>query len=448
MLDFLVISEVREREEYSCLLIVEELKRRGYKAAYLTPERYKRLRTKKKTKVLVKNNAGDYSLLAWSLYAVVGEVRKCVSLSWEQILHNGYKTRPVNNRTCSTINEFCWGDANKHMMEEIGYESQYIHEVGPIHMDFVTTSLCDAYEPRFKLFPAYGIDSQRKTLLFVGDADLFTTMSDQQILDTAAVIGGENELLEYNCFWTKTSEIVPMWLKSFLERNEDWQIIYRGHPGVEQSPQLDSIRKGMDRFFIINDLPFQQWLLCSDAVATIRSTAVVEAFFAHIPFVVMRPFDMKWEHDQPIFDQTYKVSTYEEFETNIISGNSPTLSKISDYYDVQNTPSYVRVCDSLEKILKDDALDMIWDEEDLKGIISEYDRFRQVAHPISLIWSLKERLADFFVFLIAKLPLMSSIFTLGAIWDWCNKQENYKIYKISNRIKHILEKGVTPRVFI
>ena len=78
--DFLITSQVVPREENGCILLREELRRRGYTAEYLRYPRGYWRKYKNNVKVLIKN--GQFStdwLMARDTYSVVGAIEKCVS---------------------------------------------------------------------------------------------------------------------------------------------------------------------------------------------------------------------------------------------------------------------------------------------------------------------------------------------------------------------------------
>ena len=116
---------------------------------------------------------------------------------------------------------------------------------------------------------------------------------------------------------------------------------------------------------IISDQSIQQWIVSADTVATMCSTAVVEAYAAKKNTLVLRPYELDEELDAPIYKGVEFVKNYDQFIEHIKDRKSVVLPEMEKYYDIQEKPTYMRICDVCEKIISSPDYNVVWHKDDL-----------------------------------------------------------------------------------
>ena len=378
--DFLILCESKIREEPSLIMLVEELRRRGYTADYLFGDQWfnSRKKNKKNCKVLIINAAFSDEHIEFTFFSSFGVVEKVVSLRWEQIeskyfelKKHGYEEAFLSDLG-KTIHYCCWGNNFYQRMLKCGVPAGYLHITGPMHMDFCRSSFAPLFLSKDELKMKYGIPKDKKMLLFLASDSLrFLSKSFFQQDENYQIQFEGREFEEYVEFENKIVSTLTQWFKAFLsELDNEWVIVYRDHPGVLEDKILVDMAKETENFFYISELPAIVWLLASDKIATVTSTMIAEAYYAQKPCLILRPYPVPEQLDIMLYDGVPFVSTYDEFNKKL-KENSPdqvVIPRIKEYYDVQKTPSYLRCADVLEEIYHNSDGKMAWNEQNVAKI--------------------------------------------------------------------------------
>ncbi len=369
--DFLFLAEVTSREEKSLILLTEELKRRGYSAEYLLSGEWEGRRYKKQPKVLVINSCFDMNSIEHTVYTIAGEMKKVVTLRWEQIetkedRENGEgceEKRIVE--TSKTFNTFAWGDDYYNRMIKIGMDEKYIHCVGPVFMDFLRPELKQVYYSQPTLKEKYHIPFNKKILLFISNFSVIDFQSENYIWnETHYGTEAANNILSVE---RKTQNAILEWFVQFLkDYGEEWVLIYRPHPGVQEGTKAVEISNKTEGFFFISDLSAQQWIVAADKIVTNVSTMISECYVSRKPVIVIRPYQLPDVMDTALYEGVEYLETYDRFVNAVLddeySINIPIFNK---FYDITDIPSYIRISDELEEIYKCSTYDAIWNEDEL-----------------------------------------------------------------------------------
>lgn len=373
-LDFLFLVEIPAREEKSYYLLCEELRRRGYSAEYLMPEEWSYRRISSEVKVVIGNSLLGAGTVGEWVYATVGKIDRVVAMRWEQIppktkLESTYMWKDKRDmcKTSKTINYMCWGKDFYEQSHEAGKDYKYLHLVGPVHMDFLRPAFRNSFIERKTLLNKYNIGVGKKILFFA--ASFCAVNYRKAEIDMSLRVRGKEKTDEKIKFDQETQKIVLDWFERFLEVHNDWVIIYRPHPELQESKLLYEFAKQHNSFHIIRDYTVQQWIVISDVVAMVNSTVIADALLAQIPTVILRPLEIPSFMDSMTYEDMDLIVDYDNFEKKVIHKEGNAIANIKKYYDFSDTPSYVRICDAFEKIYNSSEYNLIWDEQDMAEIV-------------------------------------------------------------------------------
>ena len=381
MIDFLIMYEVVPREMESVLLLRNELVRRGYsvelqRLSEFVRTEYARYRKKCKklknhVRVLLVPSFYHDKELADYFYIPLGKTEKIVNLRWEQYYRNGVMDNPQSSLflyPCESGREayhLCWGQRSYENMREIGIAEDKLIKAGPLHMDILRDEFKSYFLSKSELLSKYGLDASKETVLFISS---FTNHRDRSdyINHLNSFFSGKYKINEDAKELECASYLLSMeWFDGFMQKNPNVNFIFRPHPADKiTSKELSDLELRYPNFRVIRDYSVKQWILNCDRIVTWMSTSIMEAFFANKRCYIIRPVEYPYELDMCVYNNAKFITTKEEF-FNILDTECEE-SIPSDfayyYYDVQETPGYIRLSDELERIYKSGE-DFPWDKE-------------------------------------------------------------------------------------
>jgi len=240
------------------------------------------------------------------------------------------------------------------------------------------------------------------------------------------------------------------WTENLLSRKNEVNFIYRPHPVENVNSRLLQMQDMYHNFKMISEHSVKQWILASDKIFTWISTSIAEAFFADRPCAIVRPVPIPHLEDMPIYKDAEIIDTLEKFNECIETEFGPSISPdiMRNHYDVdEREASYIRVCDTLETIIKDRSKDYVWDDEEL----TKYTKRKYIRYAHSIM------LEIYFVLLQTalaiqkktKLSFGTSInnritnYEMGTAFRNENTASEEEIRHESDRIDHILSRNET-----
>ncbi len=358
--DFLFIYEVRSREIDSICLLGAWLETQGYKVGYInTWDSMYHWHTEYRTKVAVLSacyTTGGYNY--FTAHAVSFE--KVVNLQWEQVLMNcvAYSKIPTIWDFCGKsleVRHVCWGKDNQDRLQEkygIGHDKTRV--CGYLPLDFYRKELRGATMEKEKLFAKYGLDPDKKTLLFISSfADAGKPKSEIDMQD-----GDAQEKEERRIFQVESQGMVVDWFRRLAREDGNIQIIYRPHPAEANNPGILQTAREISNFHVITGESIRNWILNCDVMCNWQSTSMIELYASGKKTLILRPQEIPFRFAMPILEEGhYKaVTSYEELIAGIREEN-PEFPVEKDmllrFYSMTDQPVYERVGQYLIDTLKD-----------------------------------------------------------------------------------------------
>lgn len=362
-LDFLILYEHIVREYESITLLKAELERRGYTAEIRQLLDRKKLKyfTYKKPKVLVASAMYDDKTMNSFVYNNVGVCNKVVNLHWEQVLSEEQENSPFFNcgGAAAYATHTCWGKAAQDRLIKYGVPSDNTVITGPIQMDFLRPQFEGYYKSKEELCKEFGLDPDKKMALYISS---FSTayMNDREIkqLNELAGVGFD----DFKLTSRKTMNTTLEWVDKFLStpQGERIEFIYRRHPSEWNSPILNEMAAKHKNFHLISDYSVKRWIKAADVIFSWISTSIAEIYFAKKSCFVIRPYPVQWEYDPVVYKDCRHIDNYRDFAACFEAENPPfpiDTALMDLHYDFTDTPSYIRVADVLERVLKEDEGD-------------------------------------------------------------------------------------------
>lgn len=419
MIDFLFIYEHKAREMENLCLIKNELDIRGYSSRFLNVwDLALKKQPKIKAKVVVMPAFMEESVIDYYIYSIAGNVKKIINLQWEQLYSEIEDTAVNSIRSIKGIAKqavhISWGDNNTKYLIKNGVKPKNIALTGPVHMDFLRDCLKKYYLSRDELLSAHNIDCNKKICLFI--SSFLTADESQHILDyTLDKVENKEKYKKMHLINVQSQKIILDWIQRLLDEDENLVFIYRPHPSERDSSFLNDISNKYNNFKILRDHSVKQWILCCDKIYSWYSTSIVEAFFANKVCGILRPIPIEEGMDMDIYKGADCIENYDAFKDSLGKEdlNFPINPEIIyKNYDVdKEIPSYIRVCDTFEKVISSDEHDI---EDDLKELMKSRNYKTKIKRVIRTTF-----LYTFYNFILGligtlnkkfKLPLPSKVF--------------------------------------
>ncbi|MBR5524178.1 MAG: hypothetical protein IKU51_02790 [Clostridia bacterium] len=361
--DVLFLYETKVRELESICLVKSELECRGYSTAILnTWNEIGHKGHKYSAKVIATPsmyNNGIYDFVK----DICGDAPKIVNLQWEQIGPVGDEEKPdawyILKGLANQCMHICWGPATyQRLLNRAHIDEDHLSVTGQIAMDFCRPEYRNYYKDKEILFAEYGIPLNKEANLFISS---FSYVNLPKNLIKQSLFSEVDEFIKVSC---ESFKEMLVWFRQFLQRNAEQLLIYRPHPSEAYNTQLTALEQAFPgRFFVISDLSVKQWIAVADRVYTWFSTASAEAYAFDKPIAVLRPYPMPASLETTLLKNVEKIETYEAFENTLTEGccHSLTDQDFSKYYRFDETPAFVRVADTIEKVYRDDRYCIIDD---------------------------------------------------------------------------------------
>ncbi|MCL2051455.1 MAG: hypothetical protein FWG91_06995 [Lachnospiraceae bacterium] len=352
MIDFLFVYEIKNREIETIILLGEELKRRGYKVEYIHVLMQRKLSRKEEINTILKFNlkSGMNTIIEYS--QLVKSFKHFVNLRFEQVFSNHahkFADSLYPHDCVKGLFHLCWGRAQYNELVERKITPDSLIMAGPIHMDFLRPAFSIFYKSKKELQEEYCLLENKSIFLFI-ESGFLSRREAEGVVSRYP----ESRLVETHDDSLETFSIILLWIEKYLQSFPDTYFIYRPHPGKVDDMDISELKK-YENFREIKDYSIKQWILVSDIVATTTSTSIIEAYFAGKKCVVLRPKEIENRDDSPIYHNCESIKTLEDFlKINTETGQSLDERVVKEFYDVdEKYPSFMRMCDALEKIYAD-----------------------------------------------------------------------------------------------
>lgn len=354
MIDFLILYEHKARELENDCLIKAELEKRGYKVDLINAYEYKKIKyfLYYKPKVILVPFLYDNKDISNIIHSRVGNIRKIVNLQWEQVLSKKWEDIgfhiPKEDSIYAT--HISWGKANLLRLKKAGVNNAVL--TGPIQMDFLRDNFKTYYKTKDQIINEYKFDKNKRIVLYISSFTL-TNMTKNEIKGIEdRVYSSVNDLKN---IMTISKQDTLNWIIKLLNEKKDITFVYRPHPNEKADQSLISLQKKYNNFKVIDNYSVKQWILVSDKIFTWISTSIVEVFFANKNCSILRPVNINENLDAEININAKLTNSYEqmiEFLDNDSKSFPIKYNIIQNYYSFDELPSYIRISNLLEKVLK------------------------------------------------------------------------------------------------
>ena len=209
---------------------------------------------------------------------------------------------------------------------------------------------------REQLFDKYGLDSSRKTLLFVSSFVLIGLPKSEPGNDYQ-----QEETREYIYDVTeKSQKIILEWWEQLCREYPDIQVIYRPHPAESKNPAIQCIADRLDNFYVIADESIKKWISTCDALYNWQSTSMIEMYASGKPTFLLRPVHISTDYDLPYYvEGNYtEINQYKDLVESLQKSEGNVAFPIPDrdllpIYSITDEPAYKRIGDYLIQTLFD-----------------------------------------------------------------------------------------------
>lgn len=348
--DFLFVYEVRNREIDSICLLGAYLEIKGYTVAYINswdslyilPEDI----TAKVVVLSAAYNNGTYKYFT----SRAKSFQKAINLQWEQVLTNYVryskeKTSWDYSGVALHTRHICWGEDNKeYLQRKFGVNEKYLKVCGYLPLDFYREEFKPTTIDRESLYNHYGLDVNKKTILFVSSFSVIGLPKSEEAMNTE-----ERRMNEKKIHW-ESQAIIMEWFEQFAHNYPSYQIVYRPHPAEAKNQKLISKTKEIENFYVIQDESIRNWIQNCDIICNWMSTSMIEMYASGKKTILMRPVHIPHELDMDIFTKgdCESVNTYEHFCQAVFDEKQEYSFPINKqdllyYYDIQEEPVYRRI---------------------------------------------------------------------------------------------------------
>ncbi len=357
MSNIVILYEHKVREMDTAMLLWHELSRRGHKVDLFQVRQLDRRKYFFNTPDLVITPFlyGNLELTKY-IYKTFGNVKKICNLQWEQVYNGSSKNERKRTPKQEAVKavHICWGQQSYERLKCNGCNNAVL--TGAPQLDFLKSKFAAWHKSREELFSYYNIDSSKKTLLFISSFSYLN--SDDKSLEE------RRYLLDFDPFFFKeltiaSRNIILEWFDKLLTEMEDVNIIYRPHPGELIDNKLNDLCEKHKNLYFISDYSVQQWITVSDIILNWYSTSAVDAYFANKSNLFLRPIDIPENIEYEMFRNICKCKTYEDFLSFIDMPQRvdeyykkfPLEKSINSYYLVENSYSYLKILDLIDRML-------------------------------------------------------------------------------------------------
>ena len=353
--DVLFLYETRVRELENICLIKSELEKRGISVAVLNT--WNNLGIKRppyKAKVVV-----SHGMYHDGIYLFVkdfcGDVPKVVNMQCEQIGEIAYENKPESRYVLKGIAKqcmhICWGNRTYRRLRDIaGIDEKFLSLTGQVALDFCKKEFKGYYMSKEEIVNQYSIPENKDINLFISSFG-YVNIPER-------LVEKDEKTRKFIEFSVNSFNGIISWFEAFLSDHDDQVIVYRPHPAEADNERLRSLeQKYGGRFKVISELSVKQWISIADRVYSWYSTSTAEAYMLGTPVSILRPVEIPGKLEISLFENARFITSYNEFLDTFIANSASSIDKevFEDIYFTDGCFAYIRVADTIEKVLKDDS---------------------------------------------------------------------------------------------
>ncbi len=376
MPEILIVYEHKVRDYPSCVLLSEELKRRGYSVGICHLNfHYKWLyQMFAKPKIVIGSAASLHEIVPrYTFYDNMVDMRRgrapfFLNLQMEQVFRDGNEQYGIilDSNYIDSIHYVCWGEKRKEQLIKYGIKEDKIVVSGATHLDFLQDYMDGYYLNKEEISKRYKLDEKKKWILYISGF-LWASQSESTVLWQHEINKKEGE--EIDCeriinarnVCIQSRKITLDWVEKYLDEN-DIVFIYRPHPGEKENEAIKRLKhKFSEKFYVIREESVQQWIKVCETIDVWTSTAVTEIYSAKKACNIIQPIELDSMIVPIVLDGCSALRTFHEFkvsqsEREFNENQFPiNHKKVQQYYAIEKQrvyPAYLKICDFVEKIMQ------------------------------------------------------------------------------------------------
>lgn len=353
MKNIIIFYQSINRELDSCLIFKKKLKELYKITAHVLSidfEHYKAVRLSKKIKI-------DMLIIPWmyqeSNYALLQPILKqnqnmiIVNLHHEQIGSEASYGRllPTGENAKNSVIHFVWGEFFEKKLIEVGVKKNFIFKTGNIRTDtaFTTKTTRQMLAREFKL------DPNKVWILFAENRGWILTNNSKKE-EHMVYLGYTPDDVKDRTRITKES--LDATINEFNELDDDFfndfEIIYRPHPGTNAPENINKRIKIIDKYSIY------EWINSIDVNVVWTSTSIFESDIKNIPSFVYEPIKNLKRHRTSGLEYYPKINRFSDLNKDLIikCKNKLKEEKIYErYLGKVDGKSIERSCKVINKLL-------------------------------------------------------------------------------------------------
>ena len=315
--DVVIIVEHLNRELESALLLEEELQRRGLSVVtvfkgwnegpasvhlrpkvVITPWCYDSFDIK-----ALRGYKGGFSDSSFYI----------VDLHSEQVTSQDGMSFVLPSGEARNTEHICWGSFFKDALLADGIAPSSVHVVGSNRLDPFRSEyryLCASKE---ELALKHSLDGGKKWVLIVGNYSYaFKTAEELAGIEARGV---KNARMNADVA-RETYAYALKWAKRLAEQDyaREIEFIYRPHPSEPVSEELLDIESLYPSFHVIKAGPIRDWFLNAELAVMWNSTSSVEAAYAGLPVLALRPVEIPDTLKFDLLESIEQITSFEELD--------------------------------------------------------------------------------------------------------------------------------------
>lgn len=366
-IDFVLFYEHWKRELYGIVQIATELEKRGYSVRIVN---LCSLNTQYWIGFETYFYEPEVVVFPW-LYKdyeidqarnFKNKIYKLVNMQCEQVLSKRVIQNGFFRIKESAINAYhiSWGENSTKRFLDDGVKPSHIWQVGNINLDINREKYDRLFLERKEISKRYHLDYDKKWVLYCSNFKLVNIAEEElEIIEKRSA--GVIELEKYMRIAQKAT---LDWLEKFLQKNKEFEIIYRMHPVESEDKSLAHPVLQQKNFHCIRDYSINQWARVCDFALSWGSTALLDTIIAGKPSAYLRPYPIPQSAYGDMDDKVVEIKTYEEMEDFLKSNEKVDMKQIKNLIDMDTQQyTYERLCNYLEKLYHEKKDETLFDNE-------------------------------------------------------------------------------------
>lgn len=313
--DVLILIEHVAREIESAVLIKRLFERKGYSVIIDSIKFHKE-------SIVLKYNT-NIAIVPWAysnrevdlFRSLIRKNKKVliINMHHEQISNDGSDSFIIPQEDAKKVLHLSWGENFSNKLLVNGCDDNTIIQCGNPRLDFYKNKLKDISESKCKLANEYGLNKNKKWVLFI--ANSFHLLTPAQIkINISKGVDIEEQI---KCS-IKNREDFLVYVDKYLSENNDVEFIYRPHPSFAHADEIQNDIKELEakyeNFKCISKNSIRDWIINSDMAISFHSTSVIECCVANTEFYLFRTEQLRQDKDYRFFtDYEYCIKNYQYF---------------------------------------------------------------------------------------------------------------------------------------